>query len=179
MNLTAGLQTALFASAKEHFKNILALVCVDLTLIQVKRLPGASARQRFLRASMDCCGSKAAFWACLGRIRCAPIPTQKAAPCLHGSVSVIATFLTVVPNSGTFPANLAHVTGRSPGDTGRRGECGSCGRRLVSAAPGRLRARTPGRHYDRPARSFAGLGQRAAGNARGLRYGSQEARYWS
>jgi hypothetical protein len=35
-------------------------------------------------------------------------------------------------------SNLAHREGRQPGDSGWRSECGARGRRLVTAAPGRL-----------------------------------------
>ena len=48
-------------------------------------------------------------------------------------------------------ANLAPVPGRRPGDSVRRGECGSRGSRLVTSAPGRLGQDTPGRHHDRTA----------------------------
>ena len=47
--------------------------------------------------------------------------------------------------------NLAHVPGRRPGDSVRRGECGSRGSRLVTLALGRLGQDTPGRHHDRTA----------------------------
>ena len=48
-------------------------------------------------------------------------------------------------------ANLAPVPGRRPGDSVRRGECGSRGSRLVTLAPGRLGQDTPVRHHDRAA----------------------------
>ena len=47
--------------------------------------------------------------------------------------------------------NLAHVQGRRPGDSGRLGECGSRGSRLVTSALGRFGQDTPGRHHDRSA----------------------------
>ena len=47
--------------------------------------------------------------------------------------------------------NLAHVPGRRPGDSVRRGECGSRGSRLVTLALGRFGQDTPGRHHDRSA----------------------------
>ena len=47
--------------------------------------------------------------------------------------------------------NLAPLQGRRPGDSVRRGECGSRGRRLVTVALGRLGQDTPGRHHDRTA----------------------------
>jgi hypothetical protein len=42
---------------------------------------------------------------------------------------------------GHFFPMLAQLTGRQPGDAGERGECGSRGRRLVTAALGRTRNR--------------------------------------
>ena len=45
---------------------------------------------------------------------------------------------------------------------GGRGECGACGRGLISCAPGRLGHHVC-RHYDRRARCIAGLGQAKAG----------------
>jgi hypothetical protein len=48
-------------------------------------------------------------------------------------------------------ANLAPVPGRRPGDSVRRGECGSRGSRLVTLALGRLGQDTPVRHHDRAA----------------------------
>jgi hypothetical protein len=59
-------------------------------------------------------------------------------------------FLTKVRFSVTN-ANVAHLQGRRPGDSVRRGECGSRGRRLVTGALGRLGQDTPGRHHDRTA----------------------------
>ncbi len=50
---------------------------------------------------------------------------------------------------GTKRQNLAHVPGRRPGDSVRRGECGSRGQRLVTSALGRLGQDTPDRHHDR------------------------------
>ncbi len=47
--------------------------------------------------------------------------------------------------------NLAHVPGRRPGDSVRRGECGSRGSRLVTSALGRLGQDTADRHHDRSA----------------------------
>ncbi len=54
-------------------------------------------------------------------------------------------------NGVQVQTNLAHVPGRRPGDSVRRGECGSRGSRLVTLALGRLGQDTPGRHHDRTA----------------------------
>ena len=52
----------------------------------------------------------------------------------------------------------------SAGDTGWRSESGSRGQGLVTSAPGRLRDKTPGRHYDRSAGQPAALGRPGMGN---------------
>jgi hypothetical protein len=58
------------------------------------------------------------------------------------AIPTVVTFsLIAVPVSATEVANLAQLTGRQPGDAGERGECGSRGRRLVTAALGRTRNR--------------------------------------
>ena len=56
-----------------------------------------------------------------------------------------------------------------------RGEAVPAGR-VVSPAPGRLRAKTPGRQYDRSAGQPAALGRPGAGNTRSYLVPSQEAR---
>ena len=66
----------------------------------------------------------------------------------------------MVPVSVTERISL---TSRTPaGDTGWRGECGARGRRLVTAAPGRL-GHHACRHYDRRARCIAVAGTGAGG----------------
>ena len=50
-----------------------------------------------------------------------------------------------------YKQRIAHVPGRRPGDSVRRGQCGSRGSRLVTLALGRLGQDTPGRHHDRTA----------------------------
>jgi hypothetical protein len=75
------------------------------------------------------------------------------------AIPTVVTFsLTVVPVSATEVANLAQLSGRQPGDAGGRGECGSRGRRLVTAVPERLRENA--RPAPRPVcELLAGLGQ--------------------
>ena len=75
-------------------------------------------------------------------------------------------FLDIGPCFGYKCHGISPAYRTAAGDTGCRGECGSRGRRLVTAAPGRLREITPGRHDDRSAGQPAGLGQEGAGNAR-------------
>ena len=54
------------------------------------------------------------------------------------------------PNAVRYQ-RIRPVPGRRPGDSVRRGECGSRGSRLVTLALGRLGQDTPGRHHDRTA----------------------------
>jgi hypothetical protein len=69
---------------------------------------------------------------------------------------------------------------RTPaGDSGWRGESGSCGRGLISGAPGRLRAVRPSGTMTGPRGNPLHCGRPGAGNARSYLVPSQEARSWS
>ncbi len=59
--------------------------------------------------------------------------------------------LDILSLNGVQRTNLAPLPGRWPGDSVRRGECGSRGLRLVTSALGRLGQDTPDRHHDRSA----------------------------
>jgi len=65
-----------------------------------------------------------------------PLPPR---PATHLTTPAARRFRQIVP--------LGKRT--SAGDSGRRSGGGSCGRGFVTSALGRLRAKTPGRHYDR------------------------------
>ena len=95
-------------------------------------------------------------------------PNKKHKKCLVGSEPWLrpAEFLGFGPRGELKRRPLAYLTGRQPVTPVDGARSGSRGRRLVTAAPGRLRA-SSGRHYDRSGRCIPGLGQAGAGNARG------------
>ena len=82
----------------------------------------------------------------------------------------------MVPGSITMrdESNLARKGRRrvTPADRGEAVPAGGA----VTPAPGRLRAKTPGRHYDRSAGQPAALGRPGMGNTRPSLVPSQEAR---
>jgi hypothetical protein len=82
--------------------------------------------------------------------------------CLVGSKRWLrpAEFLGFRPRGELKRRPLAHLTGRQPVTPVDGASCGSRGRRLVTAAPGRLRA-SSGRHYDRPGRCSLDWDRRA------------------
>jgi hypothetical protein len=75
-----------------------------------------------------------------------------------GGFLAVTDMLTLVTVSVTLGANQARPQGRRMVMPSGRGECGACGRGLISFAPGRS-GHHACRHYDRRARCIAGRGQ--------------------